>query len=56
LLTLPNGAVAAIQRSQATWYDKQVCSSCHQQFQPAIAFAVARDHGIPVEESIAHRT
>jgi ankyrin repeat protein len=46
-------AVAAIQRSQATWYDKQVCSSCHQQFQPAIAFAVARKHGIPIDEAIA---
>ena len=46
-------AIAAIQRSQATWYDHQVCSSCHQQFQPAIAFAVAREHGISVDEAIA---
>ena len=46
-------AVAAIQRSQVVWYEKQVCSSCHHQFQPAIAFAVARAHGVPVDEAIA---
>ena len=34
--------VAAIQRSQAVWYEEQSCSSCHHQFQPAIAFAATR--------------
>jgi N-acyl-D-amino-acid deacylase len=47
--------VAAIQRAQASWYtsNKQVCASCHHQYQPAIAFRAARDHGVPVNEEIA---
>jgi ankyrin repeat protein len=45
--------VAAIQRSQAVWYEEQTCSSCHHQFQPAIAFAVARAHGVAVDEAVA---
>ena len=45
--------VAAIQKSQAVWYEEQSCSSCHHQFQPAIAFAVARAHGVAVNESVA---
>src|SRR2546428_10517433 len=45
--------VAAIQASQAIWSEKQACSSCHHQYQPAIAFAAAREHGIPVHERIA---
>src|SRR5262245_57377274 len=48
-------AVAAIQKAQATWYttNKQVCASCHHQYQPALAYRAAREHGIPVNESIA---
>jgi ankyrin repeat protein len=48
-------AVAAIQKAQAPWYttNKQVCASCHHQYQPAIAYRVARDHGIPINEEIA---
>ena len=42
--------VAAIQASQAIWSEERECSSCHHQYQPAIAFAVAREHGIPVNE------
>jgi ankyrin repeat protein len=45
--------VAAIQASQAIWSEKQACSSCHHHYQPAIAFAAAREHGIPVDERIA---
>ena len=47
--------VAAIQKAQATWYttNKQVCASCHHQYQPALAFRAAREHGIPVDETIA---
>ena len=47
--------VAAIQRSQVVWYEdeQQVCGSCHHQFQPAIAFAVARAHGVAVNEAVA---
>src|SRR5512138_2652488 len=48
-------AVAAIQKAQATWYtaNKQVCGSCHHQYQPALAYRAAREHDIPVKEDIA---
>lgn len=46
-------AVVAIQASQAQFLQKTPCTSCHHQFQPAIAFATARAHGIPVDESMA---
>jgi ankyrin repeat protein len=48
-------ALAAIQKAQAPWYttNKQVCASCHHQYQPALAYRVARDHGVPFDESIA---
>src|ERR1700723_189671 len=47
-------AVALLQAGQKTWYSKINCHSCHHQFQPAMAFRVARAHGIPVDETIAH--
>jgi ankyrin repeat protein len=48
-------AIAAIQKAQAPWYaaNKQVCASCHHQYQPALAYRVARDHGVPFDEAIA---
>jgi len=48
-------AIGAIQTAQATWYttNKQVCASCHHQYQPALAYAAARARGIPVDEPIA---
>lgn len=48
-------ALAAIQKAQAPWYaaNKQVCASCHHQYQPALAFKAAREHGLPVDETIA---
>ncbi len=48
-------AVAVMQKAQATWYgaNKQVCGSCHHQYQPALAFRAAREHGIAVDEGIA---
>jgi ankyrin repeat protein len=48
-------AVAAIQRAQVSWYTahKQVCASCHHQYQPALAFKAAREHGIAVDEAVA---
>jgi ankyrin repeat protein len=47
--------VAAIQKAQSGWYtaNKQVCASCHHQYQPALAYRAARDRGIPVDEGIA---
>ena len=48
-------ALEAIQKAQAPWYstNKQVCASCHHQYQPALAYRVARDHGVPLNEAIA---
>jgi ankyrin repeat protein len=48
--------LAAIQKAQTNWYSsyKQVCSSCHHQYQPALAYRAARERGIPVDETIAH--
>src|SRR5271168_970331 len=47
-------AVAIIQKSQKNWYAKQSCFSCHQQVLPAVAFRLAGEHGIPVDEQAAH--
>jgi ankyrin repeat protein len=47
-------AIVLIQKGQVTWYKKQSCTSCHNQILPAMAFRTAREHGIPVDESIAH--
>jgi len=46
-------AIALFQASQKTWYSKIDCHSCHHQFLPALAFRVAREHGVPVDETIA---
>jgi len=48
-------ALAAIQKAQATWYttNKQVCASCHHQYQPALAYRAAREHDVPFDEAIA---
>lgn len=47
-------AVAIIQKSQANWYKKANCASCHQQVYPALAFQAAREHGIAIDERAAH--
>jgi len=48
-------ALAPIQRAQSTWYtdNKQVCASCHHQYQPALAYRAAREHGVSVDEGLA---
>jgi len=48
-------ALEAIQKAQAPWYttNKQVCASCHHQYQPALAYRVARDHDVPLNEAVA---
>jgi len=46
-------AVVLLQSSQKDWYAKQSCESCHHQILPALAFRVAREHGIAVNEAIA---
>ncbi|HET9361688.1 MAG TPA: hypothetical protein VFO58_18175, partial [Vicinamibacterales bacterium] len=48
-------AISAIQKAQSGWYtsNKQVCASCHHQYQPALAYRAARNHGVPFDEAIA---
>jgi ankyrin repeat protein len=41
------------QSSQKHWFEVQRCDSCHHQFQPALAYRAAREHGIPFDETIA---
>src|SRR5262249_39635632 len=45
--------IALLQASEKDWYAKQSCESCHHQILPAIAFRMAREHGIPVNEELA---
>src|SRR5258708_16072712 len=45
--------IALIQASQKDWYAKQSCESCHHQILPAMAFRVAREHGLQVDETLA---
>jgi ankyrin repeat protein len=47
-------AIALFQPSQKGWHSQQTCNSCHHQFQAALALQAAREHGIPVDENIAH--
>jgi ankyrin repeat protein len=46
-------AISLLQSGQKTWYSKINCHSCHHQFQPAMAFRVARTHNVPVDEAVA---
>jgi ankyrin repeat protein len=45
--------LALFQSSQKNWFEVQRCDSCHHQFQPALAYRAAREHGIPFDETIA---
>src|SRR5262245_51873927 len=47
-------AVALLQSAQKGWYAKQSCASCHHQELPAMAYRIAREHGVPVDETLAH--
>ncbi len=42
-----------MQSSQKEWDEGWSCASCHHQYLPAIAYAAARERGIPVDEKIA---
>jgi ankyrin repeat protein len=46
-------SLALFQASQKNWFTVQRCDSCHHQYQPALAYRDARQHGIPFDESIA---
>src|SRR5262245_62993815 len=45
--------LALFQQSQKKWFDVQRCDSCHHQYQPALAYRAAREHGIAFDEAIA---
>jgi hypothetical protein len=45
--------LAGLQSSQAVSDSQRTCTSCHHHLQPPIAFRVAREHGIPVDEKAA---
>src|SRR5215831_21135807 len=45
--------LALFQTSQKHWFEVQRCDSCHHQYQPALAYRAAREHGIPFDEGIA---
>src|SRR5215831_9187321 len=45
--------LALFQQSQKHWFEVQRCDSCHHQYQPALAYRAAREHGIPFDEAIA---
>ncbi len=45
--------LALFQSSQRHWFEVQRCDSCHHQYQPALAYRAAREHGIPFDEAIA---
>lgn len=46
-------AVSLVQASQKNWYTNHECTSCRNQILPALAFRVAREHGIAVDEAAA---
>src|SRR5215831_14766515 len=45
--------LALFQKSQQHWFEVQRCDSCHHQYQPALAYRAAREHGIPFDEGVA---
>jgi len=45
--------LALLQSSQKHWFEVQRCDSCHHQYQPALAYRAAREHGIAFDETIA---
>src|SRR6185369_5786455 len=49
-------AIKLIQKSQAGWYKKETCTSCHHQLLPQIPITLARERGVPVDEAVARET
>ena len=46
-------AVALLQKSGPQFVKVSGCVSCHHQTLPVIAFGVAREHGVPIDETAA---
>ena len=49
-------AIKLIQHSQAIWYQRETCTSCHHQLLPEIPLQLARERGVPVDEKVARQT
>src|SRR6185369_6957833 len=49
-------AIKRMQPSQATWFKVAKCTSCHHQLLPEITLALARERGVPVDETTARDT
>ena len=56
LVAASEKAIKIIQKSQAGWYKKETCTSCHHQLVPQIPITLARERGVPVDESVARET
>jgi len=46
-------AIQRIQHSQSVWYKKQTCTSCHHQLLPEMTLRMARERGVPFDETVA---
>ncbi len=46
-------AITRIQHSQSVWYKKQTCASCHHQLLPEMTLRLARERGVPFNETVA---
>ena len=49
-------AIKLIQQSQVVWSKKENCASCHHQLLPEIPIKLARERGVPLDETIARET
>jgi ankyrin repeat protein len=49
-------ALKLIQQSQAAWFTKETCSSCHHQLLPEIPFRLARERNVSLDEGMARET
>src|SRR4029077_19364346 len=41
--------IALLQKVGISWYEKQTCTSCHQQDLPMMVFRMARERGIALD-------
>jgi hypothetical protein len=53
LRTASTKAIERIQHAQTVWYKKQTCTSCHHQLLPEITLKLARERGVPVNQTVA---
>ena len=48
-------AIKIVQQSQAVWFKKENCGSCHHQLIPEIPIKLARARGVSIDEKIAQQ-